>query len=148
MQHDKNVMTVPKNKVELLTAISTTFDKLMADLERVPKNRARECTLDGHVAGTTMSPSGLLSYLIGWNQLGPLARKFYEDYRSLSYSQLLARLTRAKSLIVENISDRQNDELYGVAWYGKWTKGRMIQLNTSSPYTNARGRIRKWLKAT
>jgi len=25
--------------------------------------------------------------------------------------------------------------------------GRMIQFNTSSPYANARGRLRKWLKS-
>ncbi|EQB9714967.1 ClbS/DfsB family four-helix bundle protein, partial [Yersinia enterocolitica] len=28
----------------------------------------------------------------------------------------------------------------------KWTMGRMIQFNTASPYANARGRLRKWLK--
>ncbi|MFE3838233.1 ClbS/DfsB family four-helix bundle protein [Pseudogemmobacter sonorensis] len=33
-------------------------------------------------------------------------------------------------------------------WYGKWTKGRMIQFNSTSPYANARGRIRKWLRDT
>ncbi|MCF4116420.1 ClbS/DfsB family four-helix bundle protein [Rhodovulum sulfidophilum] len=48
--------------------------------------------------------------------------------------------------LVETISSRTNDELYGHPWYGKWTKGRMVQFNTSSPYANARVRIRKWLK--
>ncbi|WP_341476959.1 ClbS/DfsB family four-helix bundle protein [Sphingomonas oleivorans] len=32
-------------------------------------------------------------------------------------------------------------------WYGKWTMERMIQFNTSSPYDNAGGRLRKWKKA-
>ena len=165
-------MAVPTSKAELLAAVTTNFDKLLADLARVPEERARECTLDGHAAGAAMSPADLVSYLVGWNelvlkwldlddkgvsvdfpetgfkwnQLGPLAQKFYEDYQSLSYPQLLDRLTGAKDRLVDTISRRSDDELYGSPWYDKWTKGRMIQFNTSSPYANARGRIRKWLK--
>jgi len=33
-----------------------------------------------------------------------------------------------------------------MAWYDKWTFGKMIQLNTSSPFKNAKDRIRKWKK--
>ncbi|EPE9290931.1 ClbS/DfsB family four-helix bundle protein, partial [Escherichia coli] len=36
--------------------------------------------------------------------------------------------------------------LYGRPWYTKWTMGRMISFNTSSPYANANGRLRKWAK--
>ena len=35
-------------------------------------------------------------------------------------------------------------DLYEIPWYDKWPKGKMIQLNTSSPYKNARTRVRKW----
>ena len=120
-----------------------------------------------------MSPADLIAYLIGWNelvlkwleqddrgltvdfpetgfkwtQLGPLAQKFYADYRHLDWPALLDRLTVAKIRLVDTISARPEDELYGRPWYGKWTKGRMIQLNTSSPYANARARIRAWLRA-
>lgn len=144
----------------------------MVDLSNVPLDGARERTLDGHMAGTSMSPADLVSYLVGWNelvlkwldqddrgamvdfpdagfqwnQLGHLAQRFYRDYEALDYPQLLARLTIAKSRLVETISSRADDELYGSPWYGKWTKGRMIQFNTSSPYANARGRIRTWIK--
>ena len=47
---------------------------------------------------------------------------------------------------MSSIETRSNNDLYGRLWYGKWTMGRMIQFNTSSPYTHARGRLRKWLK--
>ena len=166
-------MAVATSRAELLAAIGTTFDWLLTDLSKVPAARARECTLDGHAAGTRMSPSDLVAYLIGWNelvlkwldrddrgeavefpdtgfkwnQLGLLAQKFYKDYRPLDYPQLLDRLKEAKERLVGTISARTDDELYGKPWYGKWTKGRMIQFNTSSPYANARGRIRKWLRA-
>ena len=120
-----------------------------------------------------MSPADLVAYLLGWselvlrwldrddrgevvefpetgfkwNQLGFLAQKFYADYQHLDWQNLLIRLAAANRRLVEAISSRTNDELYGRPWYGKWTKGRMIQFNTSSPYANARVRIRKWLKA-
>lgn len=166
-------MSVPTSQAELLSAICLNFDKLMVDLSKVPQEFARNKSLEGQVAGTHMSPADLVSYLVGWNelvlkwldhddrgvkvdfpetgfkwnQLGLLAQKFYEDHHLLSYPQLLDRLSNAKHCLVENISRRSNDELYGAPWYDKYTKGRMIQFNTSSPYANARGRIRKWLKA-
>ncbi|WP_426141396.1 ClbS/DfsB family four-helix bundle protein [Pseudomonas sp. DWP3-1-2] len=166
-------MTVPTSRAELLAAITRTFDRLMADLTKVPPDRAREATMNGHAAGTTMSPADLVAYLVGWNelvlkwldrddrdesvdfpetgfkwnQLGLLAQKFYADHDALEWHERLARLTDAKTRLVATITARSADELYGSAWYGRWTKGRMIQLNTSSPYANARARLRTWLKA-
>lgn len=164
-------MAVPASKAELQDAISKTFGKLMFDFERVPPELARTACLDGHAAGTMMSPADLVAYLLGWNelvlhwldrddrgevvdfpevgfqwnQLGLLAQKFYADYRNLDWQELLTRLTATNLKLIETISSRPNDELYGSRWYGKWTKGRMIQFNTSSPYANARSRIRRWL---
>ncbi|MFV0336129.1 MAG: ClbS/DfsB family four-helix bundle protein [Tropicimonas sp.] len=166
-------MSVPASKAELLDAISETFGKLMPDLARVPAELARTASLDGHAAGTMMSPADLVAYLLGWNevvlkwldrddhgevvdfpeagfrwnQLGLLARKFYADYRDIEWKELLTRLSAANARLVETISSRSDDELYGRPWHGKWTKGRMIQFNTASPYANARIRIRKWLRA-
>lgn len=168
-----SAMAIPLSRTELLQALTSTFDKLIADLRKVPLERAREATLEGHAAGTTMSPADLVAYLLGWNalvlkwlerddqglvvdfpdtgfqwnELGRLAQKFYADYRELSYPQLLLALEHVKARLVDDIAARSDEELYGRAWYGKWTKGRMIQFNTSSPYANARGRIRQWLKA-
>lgn len=166
-------MAAPTSKAELLGAISTTFNRLMSDLAEVPPDRAREATMNGHVDGSAMSPADLVAYLIGWNelvlkwldrddrdepveypeagfkwnQLGLLAQKFYADHNALEWHELLARLAEAKTRLAATITARSDDELYGSAWYGKWTKGRMIQFNTSSPYANARSRIRAWLKA-
>lgn len=165
-------MAVPASKHDLLDAISTSFDKLIADLARVPADRSREASMDGHAAGTKISPSDLVAYLIGWNalvlkwldrddrkeavdfpetgfawnQLGALAQKFYADHQTLGWPELLDRLSDVKNRLVATISLRPDEELYGSPWYGKWTKGRMIQFNTASPYKNARGRIRKWLR--
>ncbi|MBT9372670.1 ClbS/DfsB family four-helix bundle protein [Rhizobium sp. CSW-27] len=166
-------MAVPQNKDELLKAITDNFDQLMKDLGAIPVAVVHECSLEGHAKGTEMSVANLAAYLLGWNELvlkwldrhaagepinfpetgfkwnelGRLAQKFYRDYEAISYSQLLDRLQGANDRIVSQIKARTNDDLYGRPWYeGKWTMGRMIQLNTSSPYANARGRLRKWMK--
>jgi len=168
------IMAVPQSKTELLSAIEVSFDKLMTDLRAVPLDLADDCGLDGHAAGTRMSIANLVSYLIGWNELvlkwldrdkaglpvdfpetgfkwselGRLAQKFYRDYEALPYPALLQRLEAAKNRIVSEIESRSDDTLYGRCWRdGKWTMGRMIQFNTSSPYANARARLRKRLRA-
>ena len=81
-----------------------------------------------------------------WNELGKLAQKFYEDYKGDDFVTLLSKLDETVKAISRLIEGKSNDQLYGVQWYGKWTLGRMIQLNTSSPYSNARSRIRRWRK--
>lgn len=165
-------MAVPTNKDQLLKAIDLTFDKLIRDLRAVPLSLVDECGLEGHVKGTQMSVANLVAYLVGWNELvlkwldrdaagepvnfpetgfkwnelGRLAQKFYRDYEGVPYPQLIERLAEARARIVSSIEVRNNDDLYGRSWYEKWTMGRMIQFNTASPYANARGRLRKWLK--
>jgi len=167
-------VTVPHNKDELLKAINTSFEKLFDDLKAIPAERTSEPSMEGHGKNTRMSVSNLLAYLVGWNELvlkwmdrdaaeqpidypdkgfkgndlGKLAQRFYRDYEDVPYVELLDRLHVAKTRIVAFIESRDNADLYDRAWYDHWTMGRMIQLNTSSPYQNARGRLRKWMKGS
>lgn len=165
-------MAIPQDKTELLNDIEKTYVKLQEDLKTIPIELTNEKTLEGHAKGTMMSINNLVSYLIGWgelvlkwhykkntnqrvdfpetgfkwNELGKLAQKFYTDYQSLDFIQLQEKLeTTVKSLQIM-IKDYDNETLYEQEWYEKWTMGRMIQFNTSSPYKNARARIRKWKK--
>lgn len=166
-------MSVPATRQELVQAIQTNYARLALDLARVTPGRAMDKTMEGHAKGTLMSVHDLVSYLVGWNELvlkwcalreqgqpvdfpetgfkwnelGKLASKFYRDYQTLPFAELLLRLETAKNVLIALIEARSDAELYGVAWYEKYTLGRMIQFNTSSPYANARGRLRKWLKA-
>lgn len=166
-------MAVPQNKTELLAAIDKTYGKLAADFAAIPVERTAEKTLEGHAKGTMMSVHDLAAYLLGWNllvikwyrgrkagqdvdfpetgykwnELGRLAQKFYADHAALPFPDLLAELDRAKSGIVAIIEAEDDASLYGRPWYEKWTLGRMIQFNTSSPYANAHTRLVKWRKA-
>lgn len=163
-------MTIPATRQELLDAIEINFERLAKDLRTVPAPKTREETLDGHAKGTEMSVHNLVSYLLAWNnlvlkwverdgrgelidfpeagfnwnQLGELAQKFYADFDPVPFDQLLKDLEIAKQKIVNFISRQSDEKLYGAPWYGKHAMGRMIQLNTSSPYANARTRLRKW----
>ncbi|MDQ0349627.1 ClbS/DfsB family four-helix bundle protein [Ancylobacter vacuolatus] len=165
-------MAVPTNKDELLNAINTNFDKLIAELSSFPLLVVDQCSLEGHAKKTQMSVANLVAYLVGWNELvvkwldrdaagepidfpdtgfkwnelGRLAQRFYRDYEGVPYLQLIERLAAAKARIVSLIEARSDGDLYGRPWYEKWTMGRMIQFNTASPYANARGRLRKWRK--
>lgn len=165
-------MAVPATKIELLAAIDKTFTQLERDLDRVPPAVARELVLEGHVKDTSMSPADLLAYLIGWNrqvltwhqrraaglpdelpapgirwnELGRLAQRYYAEREHDTWGELRAQLRDAKDAVTDLVECRSEAELYGGPWYGKWTMGRMISLNTSSPYTNARGRLRAWLR--
>lgn len=166
-------MAVPQTKAELLEAIAVTYDRLADDLETVPEQLVAEASLEGHAKGKLISIRDLVSYLIGWNELvlkwharkrtgeavdfpetgfkwnelGLLAQKFYGDYAALSFPELLQQLARAKTEILELVESYNEAELYGAPWYEKYTMGRMIQLNTASPYANARRRLRMWKKA-
>jgi len=165
-------MPVPTNKKELIAEITSTYQKLREDLKKIPEEATQPQILDGHAKGTKMSICNLVSYLVGWgklvlkwhrirdqegepdfpetgykwNELGRLAQKFYTDFSYDNYRTLLKKLDKTVREILDLVESKTNKELYGKLWYTKWTMGRMIQFNTSSPYKNARVRISKWLK--
>ena len=166
-------MAVPQNKAELLSAIQKEYKKLSNEIELIPAGCALSKSMEGHAKGSMMSPHNLISYLVGWNELvlkwhvkmesgekidfpdagfkwnelGLLAGKFYKDYGAIPFDDLIVRLNSVKDKIVELVESHDDFELYGQPWYEKYTMGRMIQFNTSSPYANACGRLRKWRKS-
>jgi hypothetical protein len=165
-------MAIPSSKVELVAAIKDNYEKLLAELKTIPEHLTHIKELEGHAKNTRMSLNDLLAYLTGWgqlvlkwnlkkdkglevdfpetgykwNQLGELAQKFYKDYEKDDLKTLQKKLDKTVSEILKLIENKSEKELYKVAWYDKGTLGRMIQLNTSSPYKNAKDRIRKWKK--
>jgi len=165
-------MPIPSSASELKDAIDSTFDKLRVEFESVDPEKINSRTMEGHAKNTWMSPHDLLAYLVGWaelvllwrkqfkngrevvfpvagfkwNELGLLAQKFYSDYEAIPYHKLLRRLERRKDEILALIQDLDEEELYQTPFYKHYPFGRMIQLNTSSPYKNARIRLRGWKK--
>jgi hypothetical protein len=165
-------MAIPNNKDELLEAITNNYKKLTIELANIPQSLTEKKELDGHSKNTVMSINNLVAYLVGWgqlvlmwhdkkgkglevdfpetgfkwNELGLLAQKFYRDYEDDDFITLNEKLDKTINEILRLIESKTNSELYETAWYEKWTFGKMIQLNTSSPFKNAKHRIRKWKK--
>lgn len=166
-------MAIPKDKNELQKAIVENYKKLTLELSNIPIDHTVNKELEGHSKNTLMSVNDLVSYLIGWgqlvlkwnykkskglevdfpekgfkwNELGLLAQKFYHDYENHDFKTLIAQLDNTTNDILKLIESKTNNELYEMPWYDKWTLGKMIQLNTSSPFKNAKDRIRKWKKS-
>ncbi len=164
--------TISKNKEELLAAIKDTFAKLDKDLEGISLEMARNSEMDGHAKGTMMSVCDLLAYLIGWGELvlswnrqtqngevinfptpdfkwtelGLLAQQFYKDYQHLDFSELRIRLKETVERLLILVASMTDESLYGTPFYKHYPFGRMVQLNSSAPYKNARTRLRKWKK--
>ncbi|WP_281223225.1 ClbS/DfsB family four-helix bundle protein [Photobacterium sanguinicancri] len=162
--------SVPQNKVELLSAINEAFRKLHCDVVTIPAELTRLCEIEGNVKGTRISVCDTLAYLLGWgrlvmfwyeekaagrdvefpadgykwNQLGLLAQHFQHEYRDWSFLALQQELQVTTASIVTLIDSLDNSCLYEQPWYEKWTLGRMIQFNTSSPMKNVRTKIRKF----
>lgn len=165
-------MAIPRDKDELIKAIKANYSKLTTELSNIPIDLTEKKELDGHAKNTLMSINDLVAYLVGWgqlvlkwndkkskglevdfpetgfkwNELGQLAQKFYKDYENDDFKTLTSKLDNTTNEILKLIESKTNTELYQIPWYDKWTFGKMIQLNTSSPFKNAKDRIRKWKK--
>jgi hypothetical protein len=164
--------SVPKNKEELQKSISVAFKKILADYLTIPSQLSREIGVVGIVKGTEISVSDTLSYLIGWgklvlkwydlksknqavdfpdtgynwNELGQLAQHFHSEYHDWSYDNLIKEFTATTDRILVLVASIDNQKLYGESWFEKYTLGKMIQFNTSSPMVNMRGKVRKFKK--
>jgi hypothetical protein len=164
--------SVPQNKQELQKSISVALQKILADYTTIPPHISREIAIIGNVKGTNISVSDTLSYLIGWgklvlkwydltskkqpvdfpetgykwNELGKLAQHFYSQYHDWSYDNLIQEFKAITNRILVLVESLDNQKLYGETWFEKYTLGKMIQLNTSSPMMNMRGKVRKFKK--
>ncbi len=72
-----------------------------------------------------------------------LAEHFHRDW---TYPDLLNELELTIQKVLSLVTTLSNHELYEVDWYEKWTLGRMIQFNTSSPMKNIRTKVRRFNK--
>ncbi|WP_320008815.1 ClbS/DfsB family four-helix bundle protein [Maridesulfovibrio sp.] len=165
--------SIPKNKEELENAIKTAAEKLFADYRTIPHECSRVPGVEGNVKGTEISVCDTVAYLLGWgilvikwhtlksrgekidfpesgynwNQLGDLATNFHEQYKDWTYEKLLDEYETTLKKILTIISRTSNKDLYEKTWYKKYTFGRMIQFNTSSPMKNIRTKIRRFKRA-
>lgn len=169
---DTKKSSIPQSKAALAHAITHVFEKILIDYQTIPATLTRKLAIEGNVKNTTISVCDTLAYLIGWgklvlkwhdlmsqnkpvdfpetgykwNQLGLLAQHFQMEYQDWEYAALQQEFVQTTQRILALIDELDNETLYGQAWYDKWTLGRMIQFNTSSPMKNMRTKIRRFIK--
>jgi len=167
---ESSLSSVPKNKEELHKAITVAFKKTLADYSTIPSQVSRKIGVAGNVKGTEISACDTVAYLIGWgklvlkwydlrsknqpvdfpdtgykwNELGQLAQQFHAHYHNHTYDELIEEFTITTGKILALVDSLDNHQLYGVPWYEKYTLGKMIQFNTSSPMMNMRTKVRKF----
>tara|TARA_R110002167_G_scaffold79017_1_gene218371 strand:+ start:213 stop:728 length:516 start_codon:yes stop_codon:yes gene_type:complete len=165
--------SIALNKQQLIIAIRGSLAKLEKDYLSIPQEYSRICEIEGNVKNTCISICDTLAYLIGWgelvlkwyegqsknrpvdfpetgfkwNQLGQLAQHFQYQYRDTNFADLLSKWIKVTSNILALIGNLDDQELYGKPWYDKWTLGRMIQFNTSSPMKNVRIKVRRFKRS-
>lgn len=81
-----------------------------------------------------------------WHELGLLAQHFHQQYQDSSYQERLIEFDTTITNILALINSIDNQRLYETKRHKKWTLGRMIQFNTSSPMKNVRTKIRIFKK--
>lgn len=164
--------SIPKNKAELYSAIEQGFKKILVDYQKVPDDMARIEAIEGNVKGSKISVNDTLAYLIGWgelvlkwhrkrkagehvdfpetgykwNELGRLAQSFHQQYQTWTKAELIAQFVATTERLLKLVASLDNQVLYGETWYEKYTLGKMIQFNTSSPLKNMRTKVRKFNK--
>lgn len=66
---NKNSLTIPKTKEELIKEIIDNYTKLTTELSTIPKDCTTNKELEGHSKNTLISINNLIAYLVGWGQL-------------------------------------------------------------------------------
>jgi len=165
-------VAVPKNKKQLIEAVVSARAALLKEYHSLPESLVQIPGVQGNVKGTKITVCDTLAYLIGWqnlvmkwyegkaqgeevifpeagfkwNELGRLAQYFYSLRVDREYEELLQEFRESSDTILDLLHSLTNETLYETPWYRKYTLGKMIQYNTSSPMKNIRTKIRQFKK--
>ncbi|CZE47297.1 ClbS/DfsB family four-helix bundle protein [Campylobacter geochelonis] len=166
-------MKTYKDKLELIKAINSSFDRFFAEFADVD-----ESEFNARVESVDKTPFEMIAYQIGWlklllswesdeksgkevitpkagikwNELGKLYKEFYDEYRTLSKWQILELFTSSKDEFVAWVSLLSEDEIFKQnqrKWANnaaKWQIYKWIHINSVAPFTNFRTKIRKFKK--
>jgi len=85
-----------------------------------------------------------------WNQLGELARVFYDRCSDKSLLQLRAEFKESHHNLVqwvESLTEADLFEPHRRKWTGaKWAIAKWVQVNSIAPYRSARPKVGSWQK--
>lgn len=164
-------MPLPENKQQLLQRLEKAQQKLLAEFDNISNSQAKLAELDKDI-----SCCDLLAYQIEWgrlllswennerngedsampavgfkwNQLGLLAKHFYQQHQQHSLTELIAQYSQLQIDLVLWINSLEDTTLFDIKqrqWTGdKWPMVKWIQVNTIAPYQSATTKVRRWKK--
>ena len=162
-------MPIPKNRVELLEQLQTSYTKLQSTMENAGDAVFELHAIDDWnvadllavrawwtekvakwvVAGRENRRIYLPARGYRWNQTPQLNAAIVTRSRTQSFRTIRNRLARGYSNLLLLIADLTDEELFGVgvfSWAGKWPIARWISINTTRQYSTATTLIRKALR--
>ena len=162
-------MPIPKTRAELIELVTTSFEKLRAELENVgPALAETPCVDDWSVKDLLAVRAWWTESVLAWIEAGRrgespitpapgykwsetprLNAKLVREARDQSYRTIRGRLERGEERVLATIGALDDRELLEVGvfnWAGKWPIVRWISLNTARQYTTARTLIRRALR--
>ena len=162
------------NRADLIAAIRTALDRYLAEFADIPEQAkdiraaAGEKTPSEHLAYQLGWTQLLLQWErdeqagktvhtpaegYKWNQLGDLYQHFYQSYGGLTLAEQQVRLREQVGQICAWLATLRDDELFQTGtrqWANNsagWAVDKWVHINTVAPFTNFRGKIRRWKRA-
>jgi hypothetical protein len=162
------------NKQELIEAIEISYNKFVAEFTDIAEKdlHKRIDGVDKTPAEMLAYQIGWLKLVLSWekdemagkkvvtpkpnikwNKLGELYQSFYEEYKELTLEKLLKIFEKANKDFVnwiKSLNDKilfdENQRQWASSTPSKWPVWKWIHINSVAPFTNFRGKIRKWKK--
>jgi Uncharacterized conserved protein len=163
-----------KNKQEFIDQISYRAKLFIAEFSDIPETDKRKLVngVDKTPAQMISYQLGWLSLILDWekqeqqgmmvitphvdykwNNLGGLYESFYKQYDKYSLQELRNMFDKSEQEIKTLVNSYTNTELFqpgGRKWASStpanWAVWRWIHINTISPFSSFRSKIRKWKK--
>lgn len=166
-------MRTYQNKQELIQAIQTQYQKYIAEFANIPETQ-KDLAVEGVDKTPSQNLAYQLGWLnlmlewdrkekqgldvqtptpdYKWNQLGGLYQSFYNKYGNTALQTQVDELNALVDQFIAWIDSLNEAELFEVGqrkWAttkARWPLWRWIDINTVSPFTTFRTKIRKWKK--
>ncbi len=164
-------MPIPSTRAELISQISSSFEKLQIELDTAgPSISGLNCVDDWTVkdllavrvwwtqsvidwvqAGQRGEMPSLPAEGYRWSETPRLNQQVVQSAHPLSYQTVRRRLARGCERVMRTVEQLDDHELLGVgvyAWAGKYPLSRWISINTARQYVTARTFIRRAVRGS
>lgn len=166
-------MRTYQNKQELIQAIKIQYKKYIEEFANIPENK-KDLIVEGVDKSPSQNLSYQLGWLnlileweqaekqgidvktptpdYKWNQLGGLYQSFYKKYGNIALKKQVEELNVLVEKFIVWIDSLSETEIFEVGqrkWAtttARWPLCRWIDINTVSPFSTFRTKIRKWKK--